>query len=65
MDPVPKGLLRIKTGIGAPLSNVYYLERLGVVVTYRQGDLSDLQNHLTNNQPGPNSGTNRGITILE
>ena len=44
-------LLRIKADIGAPISNVRRLERLGVDVAYRQGSLSDLHNHLDNSQP--------------
>ncbi len=44
-------LLRVKTGIGAPVFNVQQLERLGVVVSYGQGNLADIRNHLRNNQP--------------
>lgn len=44
-------LLRVKSGIGAPISNVLQLDKLGLSITYRQGTWSDLQNHLLNNQP--------------
>ena len=43
--------LRVKTDLGAPISNVRYLEKLGVTVIYRQGTWTDLLNHLTNGQP--------------
>ncbi len=44
-------LLRVKPGIGAPISNVRHLEKMAVEITYRQGVLSDLDYHLGHNQP--------------
>lgn len=44
-------LLRIRPGIGAPASNLRNLEKLGVRVTYKQGNLAELAAHLANQRP--------------
>lgn len=44
-------LLRIRPGLGAPASNIRNLKKLGVTVTYQQGNLTELSAHLANNQP--------------
>jgi ABC-type bacteriocin/lantibiotic exporter with double-glycine peptidase domain len=44
-------LLRVRTSIGAPASNIRQLEVLGVTVIYKQGTWAELQEHLMNNRP--------------
>jgi ABC-type bacteriocin/lantibiotic exporter with double-glycine peptidase domain len=44
-------LLRVKTNVGAPASNIRYLEALGVTVVYKQGNWAELQDQLMNNHP--------------
>lgn len=44
-------LLRIRTNIGAPASNIRQLETLGVTIIYRQGNWKELGDHLENNRP--------------
>lgn len=43
-------LLRVEW-FGTPASNIRELEKLNVSVTYKQGTLEELHNHLTNNRP--------------
>ena len=44
-------LLRIQPEVGTPAYNVRDLSGLGVKVTYQQGTLVDLAEHLGNNRP--------------
>ena len=44
-------LLRVKTQIGAPASNIRNLKKLGLDVIYQQGTLAELHHHLTSHRP--------------
>jgi ABC-type bacteriocin/lantibiotic exporter with double-glycine peptidase domain len=44
-------LLRVKTNVGAPASNIRHLKALGVTVIYKQGNWAELQDQLMNNRP--------------
>ncbi len=44
-------LLDIKTNFGTPSSKIRNLDRLGIRVTYQQGNLEALRNHLHAGQP--------------
>lgn len=43
--------LNIQVGLGTPSFNVHNLQRLGIQVAYRQGNLTLLRQHLQKGQP--------------
>jgi ABC-type bacteriocin/lantibiotic exporter with double-glycine peptidase domain len=44
-------LLRVRSGVGAPASNIRFLEQTGVQVIYKQGSWAELRDHLAHNRP--------------